>query len=122
MSLKNRLLRQLKNTREMRERLLLDFKTPEQWTFQVHPSCNHALWFVGHMATSDNFFLSLVAPDKAIQLPDFQAKFGMGSQPTSDPAAYPPPQSVLTTMRERREALLDTLHYLSDDDLAKKTP
>ena len=108
--------------RQMSERLLEDFKTPEQWTFQVHPACNHALWFVGHMATSDNFFLSLVAPEKSRQLPDFQSKFGMGSQPTNDPAAYPPPESVLATMRERRQTLLEVLDGLKDEDLAKKTP
>jgi uncharacterized damage-inducible protein DinB len=122
MSLKQRLRRGLVNMRQMSERLLEDFKSPEQWTFQVHPACNHALWFVGHMATSDNFFLSLVAPDKSRQLPEFQSRFGMGSQPTNDPAAYPPPASVLATMRERRQTLLDVLDGLKDEDLAKKTP
>jgi uncharacterized damage-inducible protein DinB len=122
MGLKDRLLRQLKTTREMSERLLADFKTPQDWTFQVHPSCNHALWFAGHMATSDNFFLSLVAPGKKKEMPEFQTKFGMGSQPTNDPASYPAPESVLAAMRERRAALLNTLAEMSDDDLAKKTP
>jgi uncharacterized damage-inducible protein DinB len=122
MSLKQRLRRGLVNMRQMSERLLEDFKSPEQWTFQVHPACNHALWFVGHMATSDNFFLSLVSAEKSRQLPDFQSKFGMGSQPTNDPAAYPPPESVLATMRERRQTLLDVLDGLKDEDLAKKTP
>src|SRR5947208_14613684 len=115
MELKNRLRRQLIGIRELSERLLADFKTPQEWTFQVHPACNHALWFAGHMATSDNFFLSLVAPERAVQLPDFQAKFGMGSQPTSDPAAYPAPESVLTAMRERRQALLATLRDMNDE-------
>lgn len=122
MSLKDRLLRQLKTTREMSERLLTDFKTPQDWTFQVHPACNHALWFAGHMATSDNFFLSLIAPDKKKDMPEFQTKFGMGSQPTNEPDAYPQPESVLATMRERREALLSTLDGMTDDDLAQKTP
>jgi len=122
MTLKERLLRQLKTTREMSERLLADFKTPEQWTFQVHPTCNHALWFAGHMATSDNFFLSLIAPEKKKEMPDFQTKFGMGSQPTNRPAAYPQPESVLATMRERRGALLAALEGMGDEDLAKKTP
>jgi|SRR5436190_13316602 len=122
MELKNRLRRQLVNIRQMSERLLADFKTPEQWTFQAHPACNHALWFAGHMATSDNFFLSLVAPDKATQLPDFQAKFGMGSQPTNDPAAYPPHENVVATMRERRQALLAALDAMREEDLGKKTP
>jgi uncharacterized damage-inducible protein DinB len=122
MSLQNRLLRQLKSTREASERLLADFKTPQDWTFQVHPSCNHALWFAGHMATSDNFFLSLIAPEKKKDIADYPAKFGMGSQPTNDPTNYPEPERVLATMRERRGALLSTLESMTDDDLAKKTP
>jgi uncharacterized damage-inducible protein DinB len=119
---KERLKKQLLSVRQNSERLLADFRTPQQWTFQVHPACNHALWFAGHMTTIDNFFLSLVAPDKARPLPDFQAKFGMGSQPTTDPAAYPPPDDVLAAMRERRATLLNVLDSMSEEDLAKKTP
>src|SRR5215204_145506 len=115
MSLKQRLQRNLVNMRQMSQRLLADFQTPEQWVFQVHPQCNHALWFAGHMATSDNFFLSLVAPERAKPLPEFQSSFGMGSQPTSDPAAYPPPSSVVETMNERRAALLAALADMTDE-------
>jgi uncharacterized damage-inducible protein DinB len=122
MTLKERLERNLTGMRATSERLLADFKTPEQWVFQVHPNCNHALWFVGHMAQSDNFFLSLVAPGREIDLPDFQAKFGMGSQPKADPDAYPPAESLLAVMRERRESLLRTLSEMSDEDLARKLP
>jgi hypothetical protein len=122
MSLKARLQRQLASTRQMSERLLSDFQTPDQWVFQVHPNCNHALWFVGHMANTDNFLLSLVAPGEARQLPDFNVKFGMGSQPTNEAGEYPAPEEVLATMRERRETLLKTLENLSEDDLSKKTP
>jgi uncharacterized damage-inducible protein DinB len=74
------------------------------------------------MATSDNFFLSLVATDKSQKLPELQAKFGMGSQPTNQPAEYPAPENVLQTMRERRQALLSALEHMTDEDLAKKTP
>lgn len=122
MALKERLQRQLLNIRQMSERLLADFHTPAEWTYQAHPACNHALWFAGHMATSDNFFLSLVAPEKATDLPDFQAKFGMGSQPTNDPAVYPSPEAVQQTMRDRRQALLAALDRMSDEDLARSTP
>jgi uncharacterized damage-inducible protein DinB len=122
MTLKERLRRNLLNMRQMSQRLLADFQTPEQWVFQVHPQCNHALWFVGHMATIDNFFLSLVAPDKTRPMPELQSQFGMGSQPTNDPAAYPPPDSVLEVMNERRAALLAALDGMTDDDLAQKTP
>jgi uncharacterized damage-inducible protein DinB len=74
------------------------------------------------MATIDNFFLSLVAPHRAKPMPDLQIQFGMGSQPTSDPAAYPPPANVLKVMNERRAALLDALDNLTDEELAEKTP
>ena len=122
MSLKDRLQRQLVNVRQMSERMLADFKTPRDWVFQVHPNCNHALWFAGHMAHNDNFFLSLVAPDKARSMPEFNARFGMGSQPTGQPGDYPPPEAVLATMRERRQALLAALADMTDDDLARKLP
>jgi uncharacterized damage-inducible protein DinB len=122
MDLKQHLHRQLVGVRQQSERLLADFRTPEQWTFQVHPACNHALWFVGHMATVDNFFLSLIAPEKVRPIAEFQAKFGMGSQPTSDPSVYPSPDTVLEVMRERRAALLETLDGMTDEDLATKTP
>jgi uncharacterized damage-inducible protein DinB len=122
MSLKERLLRQLVERRQTSERLLADFKTPADWVYQVHPGSNHALWFAGHMAHVDNFFLSLVAPDKAKATPESLATFGMGSQPTSNPADYPTPETVLAKMRERRRTLLDVLNGLSDDDLAKKLP
>jgi uncharacterized damage-inducible protein DinB len=122
MTLKERLQRNLANVRQVSERLLADFRTPEQWVFQVHPNCNHALWFAGHMAQLDNFFLSLVAPERVRQLPEYQSRFGMGSQPSGDPTAYPPPEDVLATMRERRAALLAALDGMTDDDLAKKLP
>lgn len=119
---KERLRRQLTSVRADSERLLADFRTPEDWTYQVHPACNHALWFAGHMTTIDNFFLSLVAPERVRPLPDFQAKFGMGSQPTNDPATYPKPEEVVAVMRERRAALLDVLDQMSEGDLSNKTP
>ncbi|MCI0360104.1 MAG: DinB family protein [Planctomycetaceae bacterium] len=122
MTLKERLQRNLVTVRQASERLLADFKSPQQWVFQVHPSCNHALWFAGHMAQVDNFFISLVAPQRARDLPGYPGKFGMGSQPTGSPEDYPPPESVVATMRERRRVLLEVLADMSDDDLAKKLP
>lgn len=122
MSLQDRLRRQLVKTRDLSEKLLADFHTPEQWVHQVHPGCNHALWFAGHMANSDNFFLSLVAPNQSRPLAGFAPRFGMGSQPTGNVADYPPAADVLETMRERRRTLLGVLDELSDEDLSRPTP
>ena len=63
MTLADRLLRLLENIRESSEKMLDAFKTPEDWTRQVVPGTNHAMWFAGHMASSDNFFISKIAPE-----------------------------------------------------------
>ena len=120
MSAKERLRNQLVSAREYSKSLLADFRTPEQWTHQVHPHANHALWFAGHMAMTDNYWISTVAPEKVFQRPDFEKAFGTGSQPTSNPADYPPAEKVLAVMKERRETLLDVLEAM--DEAALETP
>lgn len=122
MSLKERLRRQLVAARETSERYLQDFKTPEAWTAMVHANANHALWFAGHMANTDNFFISIVAPERAVERAGFAEKFGVGSRPTNNPDNYPPVEDVLAFMRDRRAALLDIFDGLSEEDFSKPTP
>src|SRR5690606_34888237 len=99
-----------------------DFKTPQEWTHQVHPKANHALWVAGHLATVDNFFLSILAPEKMKDLPGYQEKFGMGSQPSGNPADYPPPEEVLANFRELRASLLAVLDQMDDEALQQPNP
>jgi len=120
--LKSRIARQLEKVREVSEAYLASFHTPAQWTHQVHPEANHALWFAGHLGLVDNFMLSLVAPQRAIEKPGYPEKFGMGSHPTSNPADYPDPAEVVEFMRERRSVLLDALEGMSDADLSQPLP
>lgn len=122
MSFKERLRPQLISARETSERYLADFKTPEAWTAKVHASANHALWFAGHMANTDNFFISIVAPDRAVNREGFAKQFGVGSQPTDDVNDYPPVEDVLAFMRDRRTVLLEIFENLSEDDFSKPTP
>lgn len=122
MSLKERLKTRLQKSRGFLERVLSDFKTPADWTHQVHPKANHALWITGHLATVDNFFIRLIAPEKSKDLPGYNEKFGMGSQPTSDAADYPAPEDLLALLRERREALLGILDGMTDERLLEKMP
>ncbi|MEX0820046.1 MAG: DinB family protein [Pirellulaceae bacterium] len=122
MSFQERLRRQLISARETSERYLQDFKTPEAWTAKVHANANHALWFAGHMANTDNFFISVVAPQRAVEREGFAEKFGVGSRPTSQPSDYPPVEEVLAFMRDRRAVLLDLFDSLAEEDFAKPTP
>lgn len=122
MDLKRHLHDSLVNTRAFSEQLLADFRTPQQWVHQVHPQANHALWFAGHLGTSDNFFLKMVATQRYCLQPEYQEKFGPGSQPTGDPSDYPPAEQVLAYMRERRAALLQSLADFTEQQLRQPTP
>jgi hypothetical protein len=122
MTLKGRLETQLKLIREISERILSAFHTPEQWTYQVHGQANHALWFAGHIGTVDNFMIARLSPAQVREKAGYRERFAMGSRPTPRPADYPPPAEVLAFMRDRREALLSLLAGLSEDNLAKPSP
>ena len=113
MNHKDRLKSWLEQSRQTSEQMLASFKTPQEWTHQVHPTANHALWFAGHMSQTDNFIVGIVAPDRKAEVPaGFKEKFGMGSKPTSNPADYPPAEDVLRYFRDRRQALFAELNGL----------
>jgi uncharacterized damage-inducible protein DinB len=122
MTLRLRLENQLKLIREVSEKLLAAFHTPQQWTYQVHEQANHALWFAGHIGTVDNFMIARFDPQKVKEPKGFLNKFSMGSRPSPNPADYPPAEAVLAFMRERRAALLSILAGLSEEDLLKPSP
>ncbi len=123
MDYKQRLKAQLELVRGTTEAILAAFKTPQDWTYQVHPQANHALWVAGHLAVADNMMVSRLAPEKAATLPPaYKEMFSPGSKPSPDPNDYPPPESVLALMRERRTALLAALDGLSEADLSKAAP
>jgi hypothetical protein len=122
MKLVQRLLAQLRVVRETAEQMLKDFKTPDEWTHQVAPGANHALWFAGHMATCDNWLIQLVDPKRAKPMEDWDPVFSMGSRPTSNPADYPPVAEVLEAMRERRATLVEVLLGMSPDELSAPPP
>jgi uncharacterized damage-inducible protein DinB len=123
MAQKDRLKMWLEQSRKTCEGMLADFKTPDDWVYQVDPSANHAMWFVGHMTSTDNFVISKLAPEKGIELPaNYKELFGMGSKPVNDPAIYPSPEEAMKLFRERRQVLLALLDKMSDEDLAKQLP
>ena len=123
MAKKERLKMWLEQARKTSEGMLADFKTPQDWVYQVDPSANHAMWFVGHTTRTDNFVLSKIAPEQAIELPaNHKDLFGMGSTPVNDPAIYPTPEEALALFRKSRQALLAVLDKMSDEELSKAAP
>jgi uncharacterized damage-inducible protein DinB len=122
MKLADRLIAQLRVVRDTAEQMLKAFQAPDEWTHQVAPGTNHALWFAGHMATGDNWLIHLLAPDRAKPMDDWNLIFSMGSKPTDNPDAYPPPTEVLDAMRERRATVIEILGSMSDQQLSAPAP
>jgi uncharacterized damage-inducible protein DinB len=121
MNAKASLKRALLQVRSLSEELLASFKSAEDWTYQVFPGANHALWFAGHMAVVDNHFIAAVDPGRAREIPVYERAFGKGSKPTNRSEDYPPPEEVLETMRQRRSVFLELLAAQSDEDLSRPT-
>ena len=117
-----RLRKRLERTRGFSSRLLEDFSTPEEWTMQLHEGGNHAIWFVGHMGTTDNFMISILSPDRDDSREEFTGAFGMGSQPSTEISDYPPIEELLAYMTSRRDTFLEVLDGLDDEALARGTP
>lgn len=117
-----RLSERLEKARTFSMRLLEDFSTPQEWTRQLHEGGNHAAWFVGHMGTTDNFMISILAPGKAEEREEFTSSFGMGSEPSAEITDYPPVDELLSYMTARRTVLLELLAGLNEEALARETP
>lgn len=122
MDLISRIRRQLETVRGVTETFLSAFKTPEQWTLQVHDQANPALWAAGHLGTVDNFLISLLDAEKALANQEYEGKFGMGSRPTSNPDDYPEVGAVLDFMRERRSVVLEILAGMSEEGMSQPAP
>lgn len=122
MELVQRLVSRLKHAREFSLLMLQDFSTSDDWTFQLHDGGNHALWFLGHIGTTDNFMITLVAPEKSEIPQAYPPLFGIGSTPSPDIEDYPPVEEIQSYCQGRRDTLLEILESLTDSDLATETP
>ena len=83
---------------------------------------NHALWVLGHLACTDNFFLTSLAGRDPVIDESWNALFGMGSEPTEDPAAYPSPDEVKAGLDRARKAFLDWFQSLDERQLQEPLP
>lgn len=91
----------------------------DKWCHQPIPGANHAAWIAGHIASTDNYFLTSLAGQASSVPAEWDDLFGMGSTPKNDPSVYPSPAELRDQLQTRRDGLTAWLKSLSDAQLAK---
>lgn len=94
----------------------------DQSMLQPVPDANHLRWIAGHLAWTDDAFLTMVTGAESGIPADWGAKFGYGSTVSSDPADYPELDALREACDERRGALIAWLESLSDEELMQPLP
>ena len=78
---------------------------------------NHATWIVGHIAATDDAVLVDLAGRPSALPGSWEGRFGIGSQPSDDPAYYPPRDELMGVLKERRETLRPWIASLGEAEL-----
>lgn len=99
---------------------LLDGLTDEQRMLRACPGMNHAVWIVGHIAWTEDYFLSRCA-GRPSGLPEgWEALFQYGSEVSDDPGVYPAHEELMRVLQDRRDALIGWLFTM--DEVAMTRP
>src|SRR5262249_33614551 len=87
------------------------------FTFPTPKGGNHPLWALGHLTWSEGEGVQRYMLGRANPLAHWGALFGFGSEPSAEPARYPPLDEVMTAFKSLRAETLKVLGTLTDDDL-----
>jgi uncharacterized damage-inducible protein DinB len=101
---------------------LVDGIPPDKLCHQPVPNANHALWVLGHLACSDDFFATTLGNREPVIDAKWAELFGMGSKPTDDPGAYPPLEEIKAGLERAREAMLEAFRSMGEQKLQSPTP
>ena len=91
----------------------------------LHQPCqgaNHAMWILGHLACTDEFFMNKVDGRPFNKFEDWKDKFFMKSKPTTNAADYPPLAEVKEILANNREALISLFSNMDEAKLRSPLP
>jgi hypothetical protein len=101
---------------------LLEDIPEDQLMYQPTPTANHALWVMGHVAITDEFFLREAGRRQVKKLEAWKDLFFMGSTPKSSPADYPARSEIRDYLGVSRRDLMDWFKSLSEAELHAPLP
>lgn len=83
---------------------------------------NHALWILGHLACTDEFFLNKIGGKPFNRFESWSGKFFMGSKPSANVSDYPPVSEVKKVLDENRNRFLDWAGSMTEADALTALP
>lgn len=87
------------------------------------PSANHAAWQLGHLAAAEAHMINQAAPGTIPALPaGFAEKFNKETAKSDDPATFPKKDEILAVFERNRQATVQWVKGLSDDDFGRDSP
>jgi hypothetical protein len=100
---------------------LLEGIPNERFTEQIAEMPNHPAWICGHLALSLDLVCDLLGAGREIS-DDWQALFGMGSQPSADPNKYPEPAVVVEALNSQLERATASVAKATPAELSRAAP
>lgn len=101
---------------------MLDNIPDDKLCYQPIPDSNHALWVMGHLACTDEFFMQVCGGPWNQRFESFKGVFFMGSKPLADRGAYPPVAEVREWLQDSRTRMVEWLKGQSPEELATPLP
>ena len=110
---------QIQRTREWTLKLLTDIDG-DDWTAQLQPGFQHALWICGHLACAQGTLLFQRCLGQSVLDPEFCGHFPIGGAiKSAGEHDWPSPTRVRQEMDRIQQATLDTVATLDDETLAQ---
>ncbi|MFQ5501703.1 MAG: DinB family protein [Phycisphaerae bacterium] len=101
---------------------LIDTLSEDQFLHQPIAGANHAMWIMGHLACSDEYFLNKLGGKPFDKFEAWETKFFMKSKPTANASDYPPIAEVKEALAYGRERLVGWYGTLDEATLLSPPP
>lgn len=100
---------------------MIDSVPADKGCFQPHPSSNHIVWTMGHLASTYAWLCTLLDKDSKVAVPDaYNGLFGQASRPVAEATKYPPPGEVRGVFDRTFKAFVAAVEGLAEKDLWAK--
>ena len=101
---------------------MVDDIPAEKFCHKPVDGANHALWVLGHLAVTEDWFASTLANRESVIDESWGPLFGMKSEPSDDPTIYPSIDEIKSALERARQSLLTGFESLDEQQLQGPVP